>query len=206
MSLVATVGPKILITSVYLGPIIAVMKDPVLIAQTLALTVLFITFASTLFVNPALSIIPGRAALAYYYSVNDRDNTELYRYTDWILTTPLMLIAILMNAKVEVTRIAGLILANSIMIWAGYKGTKSKDRDERRKWFVLGCLVLVPILWALSALKATAAITLTLIMWTLYPIVWLASEEFLITGKTATIAYAGMDVIAKVGLVYLLGA
>jgi bacteriorhodopsin len=43
-------------------------------------------------------------------------------------------------------------------------------------------------------------------MWTLYPIVWLASEESLITGRTTTIAYAGMDVISKVGLVYLLGA
>lgn len=206
MSLLATVGPKILIPSVLLGPRIATIQQPDVIAQTLAFTALFITFGTTFFVNPALSVIPGISAAAYSYMLNDRDNTEFYRYADWILTTPLMLLAILLKAKVATTHIAGLILANSVMIWAGYKGTKSKDRDERRKWFMLGCLAFVPILWTLSELKASAVILLTLVMWTLYPIVWLASEEFLITGKTATIAYAGMDVISKVGLVYLLGA
>ena len=206
MSLLATVGPRVLIPSVLLGPRIAAIQDPAVIAQTLAFTVLFITFATTVFVNPALAIIPGIAAAAYSYMLDDNDNTEAYRYSDWILTTPLMLIVILLKAKVALTHIAGLILTNSIMIMAGYKGTKSKDRDERRKWFMLGCLAFIPILWTLSALKATAAITLTLVMWTLYPIVWLASEESLITGRTTTILYAGMDVISKVGLVYLLDA
>lgn len=116
-----------------------------------------------------------------------------------------MLLAILLIAKVSPIYITGLIAINTLMIWSGYKGMKSTNRDERRKWFVLGCLAFIPIIWTLSKIPFTAAIGLTLVMWILYPIVWLASEESLITGKTATITYAGMDVITKVGLVWLLG-
>ena len=205
MSLLATVGPRVLITGTFMGPHLVSLNDSAIAAQTIAFIFLFICFATTLFVNPVLSLIPGIAAFAYSRMLQDKESTEFYRYADWILTTPLMLLLLLTASKVPDLKIAGLIATNSVMIWAGYKGVKSKDRDERRKWFVLGCLAFIPILWTLSALKPSMAITLTLIVWTLYPIVWLASEESLITSRTTTIAYAGMDTVAKVGLVYLLG-
>ena len=181
------------------------MNDPAEVAQTLAFSALFISFATIVFVNPLISLIPGVAAVSYWNMLRDKDSIEFYRYTHWILTTPMMLLAVLTASRVSLPGIVGLLLADITMIWAGYRGVKSPDRDERRKWFILGCLAFAPILWVFANLKMNSVIMLTIATWLMYPIIWLSSEENILTRRTTTVLYACMDVIAKVGLVWLLG-
>jgi bacteriorhodopsin len=64
---------------------------------------------------------------------------------------------------------------------------------------------IIPIIYALLELKsARYAIFLTLIIWTLYPIVWYLDEVKTLTKNQTTISYSIMDVLAKVGLIYLI--
>jgi len=91
------------------------------------------------------------------------------------------------------------------MIGTGYLGAIEKDDSKKRTLFALGCLAFLPIIYIILGMKkAKYAIYLTLIMWTLYPLVWYADEENLVSKNTANISYSIMDTIAKVGLVNLL--
>ena len=204
--LLATVGPRILIPSFFLGPKLATMSDWVQIVQTLALSILFVSFAFTLFSDMYwLAPIPGIAAWAYWNMLKDEANIDTYRYADWALTTPLMLLAILSaNGAPLVTKLAAVLL-DTIMIGAGYYGAKETDEKKKIQLFLLGCLVFLPILYILSTMKrAKYAIYLTLVLWILYPILWYLDEENIISKTKANISYSVMDVVAKVGLVNLL--
>jgi bacteriorhodopsin len=72
-------------------------------------------------------------------------------------------------------------------------------------WFIAGCVVFLPILYALYNSKGyRSAVLLTLAVWILYPIVWYLDEQKKISRTTTGITYSVMDVIAKIGLVTLL--
>jgi len=205
MSFLATVGPRVLIPTFFTGQRIATLSDPVDIAQTIAFSALFICFALTLFVDPLLSIIPGVAAWSYWYMQKDKAKQDFYRYTDWAITTPLMLVALLAANAKPVIEIVSLVLLDLFMIYAGYEGVKDHDHVRQKKWFLAGCLALVPILYVLLRLKKnTNAVLLTVALWTLYPLVWYLDEANTISKKATNVAYSVMDVAAKVGLVALL--
>ena len=204
--LLASLGPRLLIPGFFLGPRIAGMDDTVQIFQTIALSLLFVTFAVTLFSDDYwLAIIPGVAAWAYWNMIRDPQHLERYRYTDWAITTPMMLLAILIVNGASTGKMATILLLDLLMIGAGYLGVKEHDKTKKRSLFALGCVIFLPILYVLIQMKKTKyAVYLTLAMWTLYPLVWLADEEQAIEKRTANMSYAVMDVIAKVGLVNLL--
>jgi len=206
--LLAAAGPRILIPGFFLGPKLATMTDPVQIAQTLALSFLFVTFAFKIFSNePWIGLIPGVAAWAYWNMLRDEANIEKYRYIDWTVTTPLMLFALLTVNKVALPTILGLIGLDLSMIAAGYFAVKESDETKKMGIFLVGCLVFLPILYVLSKLKmAKAAVGLTLATWILYPIMWYVGEERIVTKTTENVAFSVMDVVAKVGLVNLLHA
>ena len=66
-------------------------------------------------------------------------------------------------------------------------------------------IAFIPIVYFLWNLKEKKhAVILTLVLWSLYPIVWYAKEENKIDSTKENVAYSIMDVIAKVGLVTLL--
>jgi len=204
--LLAAIGPRILIPSFFLGPKLADMDNNVEIAQTVALSVLFIAFAVTLFTEYAwLSLIPGVAAWAYWNMLRQPSKQEMYRYTDWAITTPLILAAILHANKAPVHTIIGILVLDLIMIGTGYLGVTQTDKDKKNALFILGCIAFLPILYVLfHQNKTKAAIYLTLLLWTLYPIVWYVDEINAIKKETTAIIYSIMDVIAKVGVVYFL--
>ena len=204
--LLAALGPRLLIPGFFLGPKIAGMDDTVQIAQTIALSLLFVTFAVTVFSDEYwLALIPGIAAWAYWNMIRDPHNLDRYRYTDWVFTTPLMLLAILIVNGAPTSKMAIVIVLDLLMIGAGYLGVKEQEKTKKRTLFALGCAAFLPILYILFQMKKTKyAIYLTLAMWTLYPLVWLADEEQAIEKRTTNISYAIMDVVAKVGLVNLL--
>jgi bacteriorhodopsin len=205
MSFLATVGPRILIPGFFTGQRISTLSDPVDIAQTIAFSALFICFALTVFVDPLLSIIPGVAAWSYWYMQKNRANEDFYRYTDWAITTPLILVALLTANAKPFVEIVSLVLLDLFMIYAGYEGVKDHDHVRQKKWFLAGCIALVPILYVLLKLKKnTTAVLLTVSLWSLYPIVWYLDEANIISNKATNVSYSVMDVAAKVGLVALL--
>lgn len=204
--LLAALGPRILIPSFFLGPKLVNMDNNVEIAQTVALTALFISFAVTLFTEHAwLSLIPGVAAWAYWNMLRNPSKQEVYRYTDWAITTPIILVAILHANGASLHTILGIVALDLIMIGTGYLGVTQTDKEKKNALFILGCLAFLPILYVLfHQNKTKAAIYLTLLLWSLYPIVWYADEINVIKKETTAIIYSIMDVIAKVGVVHFL--
>ena len=204
--LLAAIGPRILIPGFFLGPKLFSMTDPVQISQTIALSILFMSFATTLFTdNYWLALIPGIAAWAYWNMLRDEANLEFYRYTDWSLTTPLILLAILSTNHASILTMVSIVILDLTMIATGYFGAKETKETTKMGLFLIGCLLFLPILYTLFSMKKTKyAIALTLIMWTLYPVVWYIDEEKMISTSAANITYSFMDVIAKVGLIYTL--
>ena len=200
--LLALLGPRILIPSFFLGPKVAAMDDHIEIAQTIALSILFITFAFTLFTKHAwLSLIPGISAWAYWNILRDPTNQDRYHYIDWALTTPIILIAILYANGASMQIILGIVALSFITIGSGYIAIK----DKKNMLFILGFITFVPILYILFHQRKTkAAIYLILTIWAMYPFVWYADKVAIIKKETTAILYAIMDVIAKVGVVNLL--
>ncbi len=182
------------------------MDDRIEIAQTIALSILFITFAFTLFTEHAwLSPIPGITAWAYWNMLRDPTNQDMYQYIDWALTTPIILIAILYTNGVSIQMIHGVVALSFITIGTSYLGVKHSNKDKRNMLFILGFIAFLPILYILFRQhKTRAAIYIALIIWFIYPLLWYANKVDIIKKETTAILYAIMDVIAKVGIVNLL--
>jgi len=176
------------------------------IAVSSAFTIFFITSVLTAFsASPALSIIPSIACIAYSQIMAHPEDSDRWRHSDWLLTTPLMLAALLYANDVPLAVILPMIACDLLMIVAGYLGTKTKDPLESKGYFALGMLAFLPIIAILlQQTKTKLAIYLTLAVWSLYPIVYWMEEYSKIDKMYTTISYAIMDVVAKVGLVYLL--
>jgi bacteriorhodopsin len=204
--ILSVVGPRILIPTFFIGQKVSTLDDPVQIAQTIAFSFLFVSFAFLIFSKePWIALIPGVASLAYYMMIRDKSHIEQYRYADWMLTTPLMLLAILVTNNASLLTITGTLGADIVMILSGFFGAQASSDTLKMGLFSVGCIAFIPILYILSTMKkARYAVLLTLIMWILYPILWIVDEKALITKDNANITYSVMDVVAKVGLVNLL--
>ena len=78
---------------------------------------------------------------------------EAYRYVDWILTVPLLLvevIAVLALAKeASKSLMTRLVIASSAMIILGYPGEISTDNGTKMLYFVLSMIPFVYILYVL---------------------------------------------------------
>lgn len=146
---------------------------------------------------------------------------EAYRYVDWILTVPLLLvevIAVLALAKeVSSSLIRRLVVASSAMIILGYPGEISSSTGTKMTFFVLSMIPFIYILYVLfveltkSLDRQPAGVAesvkslrlLLMITWLVYPISYLipvfnggAAE----TGSLFTyrqIGYTIADVLAK---------
>lgn len=157
------------------------------------------------------AIVTMIAALSYFgmilkQSGDGSTSTVLgYRYADWILTTPIILFVILKKAKFSMDYIAFIMAADVLMIATGYFAKLEKDPHKRQGWFVMGMVLFLPILYALyKSMGYTNASTLTLVIWLLYPIVWMLSDGNTITVTLENQIVSVMDVIAKVGFGLLL--
>ncbi len=164
--------------------------------------------------NQAFSVINGvvqNTGQAY-------DDT--YRYADWLLTVPLLLVAFVLildlPARQARTRciVMGLLAAD--MIATGYPGQIATTVEARLFWWALSMLPFVVIIAQFYITLAPAirrqpahvrplvvsARTLTVLVWCFYPIVY-ALPLFDIGGTNAFVAiqigYAAADVAAKVG-------
>ena len=205
-STISAIAPRIIIPGFFIGQ--KVKQGGLLdnIAVSTAFTVFFITSVITAFsASPALSIIPSIACFAYSQIMENPEDADYWRHSDWLLTTPLMLSALLYANDVPISVILPMVACDILMILAGYLGTKTKNPLESKGYFALGILAFLPIVAILlQQTKNKTAVYLTLLVWSLYPVVYFAKENEIVEQKYTTIAYAIMDVVAKTGLISLI--
>ncbi|KAI9022680.1 hypothetical protein DFJ74DRAFT_670426 [Hyaloraphidium curvatum] len=167
------------------------------------------------YITGAITMI---AAIAYYSMAGDFgvvkvDGRPFYyaRYIDWALTTPLLLLDLLVLAGADTTRIVFIIFLDVVMVVTGLFGGLVTDS---LKWgyFAMGCIAFVGLLIELlgpvraAAARASAETGAlfdqlaywTLGLWTAYPIVWgLAEGSNFLSLEDEVGLYAVLDVSAK---------
>lgn len=178
-----------------------------------AMTIVFVAFANY------LAMALGQGDIAY----NGRD-VFFARYTDWVITTPILLISLAMMATDVLSRIktlvCALIAADVYMIITGLVGNLSTAPYNYYWWVIsmVAFFVVLGLIWKPLAAEAvngpnpgafkTLATMLT-VLWFCYPIVWLigSSGASVISTAVESWLYLVLDVTAKVGFGFVaLGA
>lgn len=143
-----------------------------------------------------------------------------YRYVDWLLTVPLLLIELILVMRLSqsetVSKSLSLGTAAALMILLGYPGEVSGGIDTTR--LIWGALSMIPFLYIVYTLyvglgEAIArqpegarglvrlARNITVISWFFYPIVYFAPFVLPLSGGTATtvieVGYTVADITAK---------
>ncbi|PSK34921.1 Opsin-1 [Elsinoe australis] len=133
------------------------------------------------------------------------------RYIDWVITTPLLLLDLLLTAALPTPTILYVILVDEVMIITGLIGALI---SSSYKWgyFVFGCVALFYVLYVLvwearrhaNAMGADVGRaflicgSLTSFLWTLYPIAWGLSEGGnVINANSEAFFYGVLDFLAK---------
>jgi bacteriorhodopsin len=134
------------------------------------------------------------------------------RYVDWSLTTPLLLLDLAFLAGLSGANIFVAIAADLIMVLTGLFAAFAGSESTTWGWYTMSCVAFLFIVYILAvggrravAAKGNATSSLfaaiggfTLVLWTLYPVVWGISDGArLWSVDTEIVAYAILDVLAK---------
>lgn len=153
-----------------------------------------------------------------YVQAEGASFNEGYRYVDWLLTVPLLLVELIvvlaLARRLQTQLLYRLIPAAALMIGLGYPGEISDDNTVRGIFFVLSMIPFVYILYVLFV-QLTKALDrqpegvrgalnslrwLLLISWTVYPIAYLL-PMLDVSGADAwvgkQIGYSVADIAAK---------
>lgn len=140
-------------------------------------------------------------------------NREIFyvRYIDWFITTPLLLLDLMLTAAMPWPTLLFIILVDEVMIVTGLVGALVKS-SYKWGYFAFGCAALLYILYVLvwegrrhaSALGSDVGKcflfcgSLTALLWTLYPIAWGVCEGGnVIAPDSEAVFYGVLDLIAK---------
>jgi len=158
----------------------------------------------------------------YAVSLTGAPFNDAYRYVDWILTVPLLLIELILvmglSAEETVSKSWTLGVASAVMVALGYPGEIQDSASGRWMWWFFA---MIPFLYVVAELAvglseasqklatthgaSVASLTgyarwLTVISWLTYPFVYII-KMLGISGVTATageqIGYSVADVVAK---------
>jgi len=134
------------------------------------------------------------------------------RYVDWAITTPLLLLDLSLLAGLSGANILVAVVADVIMILTGLFAAFGTRSSQTWGWYAWACIAYLVIIYQLAfngreavANKDSKTKTFyasiagfTLIVWTIYPIVWALSEgAHIINVDSEIIAYAVLDILAK---------
>jgi len=139
---------------------------------------------------------------------------EVYwaRYVDWSVTTPLLLLDLALLAGLNGASILVAIVADLIMILTGLFAAFGNEDGQKWGWYTIACIAYLVIVYQLGLNGRAAAANkdgktkaffaaiagFTLILWTVYPIIWGIADGGRKVGLDAEIiAYAVLDVLAK---------
>ena len=153
---------------------------------------------------------------------------DAYRYVDWLLTVPLLLIELVLvmglSRTETVSKAWRLGSAAALMIVLGYPGEIATDNTTRAIWGTLSTIPFLYIVWELFSglgksidsqpegvrdLIKTARL-LTFASWGFYPIVYMAPFAGVTGAQSETIIQIGYtiaDLVAKAGvgvLIYMI--
>ncbi|MFC0267600.1 bacteriorhodopsin [Kushneria aurantia] len=174
-----------------------------------AMSIVFIAFANYF----AMALGQGH--------VNFNGETVFFaRYTDWVLTTPILLVSLAMMATRELARIRtllfSLVVADVYMIVTGLVGNLSSS-PHNYYWWIISMVAFIAVLGMIwGPLRTEAArgpdragfdklAKMLTILWLIYPLVWLIGTSgfgWLSYGVESWF-YLILDVTAKVGFGYV---
>jgi bacteriorhodopsin len=134
------------------------------------------------------------------------------RYADWVVTTPLLLLDLALLAGLSGADILVAIVADIVMVLTGLFAAYGDNATQKWGYYVIGCLAYLVVVYELAvagrhhlqsrdAKTATLFHSLaifTLILWTLYPVVWGIGDgarKLSVDGEI--LSYAVLDVLAK---------
>jgi len=175
---------------------------------------------------------------AYHYATPSTDNmvadptltgipfNDAYRYMDWLLTVPLLLIEIVlvMNLNEEETfsKSWKLGVAAALMIILGYPGELILEKDQLSQRWLWWCLAMIPFMYVVYTLlvglrgvansesdeRVSSLIRtsqwMTVISWLTYPIVFIIPMFAPDAGANAVVGiqvgYCMSDIISKCGV------
>jgi bacteriorhodopsin len=143
------------------------------------------------------------------------------RYIDWLFTTPLLLLDLLLLADMNYHHTSRILFFDILMIITGFLGAVTSGL-HKWGWWVAGCVFMLLIFYDLIVVTRakvyarsesigklfTSLGGLLLILWTCYPVVWALGEGWGIIGIDFEILLYGiLDVFAKVvfGWILLMG-
>ena len=168
------------------------------------------------------AVVVGIAGYHYYRMWSgwaEGTVNEGYRYADWLITVPLLVIELLIVLGVTSDRrkklMTSLVPATVLMIGLGYPGETASADSTKWLFWILAMLPFAYILFVLSGeLKAAGAretgavaksirnaTTVLLVTWMVYPIAYLFPVIFDATNEGAEtarqVAYTLADITAK---------
>jgi len=135
-----------------------------------------------------------------------------YRYVDWILTVPLLLIELLYCAnhtnptstdEEMYSQMVELGFASVLMIALGYPGELYKnDFKTRMIWWSLSMIPFIYIIvriyqiipWSSQDKELSRIRDLLVVIWFVYPIIYLLPDKYIVASQ---ISYSGADLMAK---------
>ncbi|MFC7044121.1 bacteriorhodopsin [Halobacteriaceae archaeon GCM10025711] len=143
------------------------------------------------------------------------------RYADWLFTTPLLLLDLALLAGANRNTIITLVGLDVFMIGTGTLGALEPTPAFRIAWWGISSGALLVLLYVLvGELSSTARArpgdvgqlfttlrNLTIVVWTLYPVVWILGTEGtlgILPLYWETAAFMVLDLTAKVGFGFLL--
>ena len=153
---------------------------------------------------------------------------DAYRYVDWLLTVPLLLIELILVMRLSsaetISKATKLGLAAALMIVLGYPGEIASDNGTRALWGTLSTIPFIYIVWELfkglgesierqpESVRGLVkkARLLTFASWGFYPIVYMIPFTNLSGATVETsiqIGYTIADIVAKAGvgvLIYMI--
>jgi len=172
----------------------------------------------------ASAVVVGVAGYHYYRIWSGWAGGEVnegYRYADWLITVPLLIVELLIVLGTSAERRKSLMLtlvpATALMVGLGYPGEVSTENGTKWLFWVLAMIPFVYILWVLakelkevkSRENATVAglinnaTKILLVTWCVYPITYLFPVFFDYPHDGAETArqlgYTIADITAKAG-------
>ncbi|RFP66171.1 lactococcin [Hymenobacter lapidiphilus] len=174
-------------------------------------------------------LIPIWSALAYTGMAMGQGKVEVAgqvthyaRYLDWVVSTPLLLLALAFTAMFytpkrerSITVLFGLVAADVVMILCGLLADLSENSTARLTWFLCGVGAFVAVLYLLwGPLRRLAAnsdselggiynklLAFLSVLWVAYPTIWALGPSglFLFGQTTETILFVVVPFLSKVG-------
>ena len=170
-----------------------------------------------------LAGVTGIAAIAYllmalgFGAVSlSAGELDVARYVDWLLTTPLLLLYLGLLARPSRRVLAGLIGVDVVIIAGGIAAAATTGTVSWVAFGLAGAAYVALVYGLLVSLPRSASAegdrvravfgtlrNITVVLWTLYPVVWLlAPTGFgLLTPATEMLVFVYLDVVSKVGFV-----